>query len=83
MTIAMCRSGTLSLEIECGRKPREQRVCRPCDYGEVEDVAHLFRCQKYQQIQHDMHNNNNSIIEFLSSNTHLKSIANLRDSIND
>ena len=43
MTIAMCRSGTMFLEIERGRnKPREQRVCRQCDYGEVEDVVNAY-----------------------------------------
>ena len=73
----MCRSGTLSLEIERGRGrgiPQEQCVCRQCDSGEVDDVIHLFRCQKYEHIRHAMHiNNNNSI---LSNNSHLKTIEN-------
>ena len=52
-------------------------VCRQCDSGEVEDVIHLFRCQKYEQIRHDMHiNNNNSITELLCNNSILKNIAN-------
>ena len=29
-------------------------LCRQCDSGEVEDVIHLFRCQKYEHIRHDM-----------------------------
>ena len=53
------------------------RVCRQCDSGEVEDVIHLFRCQRYEHIRHDMNiNNNNSITELLSNNSHLKTIAN-------
>ena len=53
--IAMCRAGILPIEIEKGRwrgKPREERLCKQCNTGVVEDMNHfLMDCPKYQEIR--------------------------------
>ena len=49
------RGGTAGFEIETGRwrgVAREERVCKLCDSGEVEDVGHwLMRCEAWG-VQH-------------------------------
>ena len=43
--LAAARSGTLHLEIEKGRWrgiPREQRMCKKCNCGDMEDLEHLL-----------------------------------------
>jgi hypothetical protein len=49
--IAKMRSGTYRLQVELGRSrkiPRDQRLCRKCSSGSVEDEIHfMFSCDKY------------------------------------
>lgn len=51
----LLRSGSLSLEVETGRRSRRDRadrVCRVCDSGEVEDELHfIFRCISLKDVQ--------------------------------
>ena len=49
--VSKFRSGTLPLEIEVGRwrgTPLEERICKLCDLGNIEDEAHfLLECTLY------------------------------------
>ena len=46
--IVKLRGGTAPLQVEMGRwqgVKREERICKECNSGEVEDVSHwLLRC---------------------------------------
>ena len=44
------RDGTAAFQIETGRwVAREERVCKECESGEVEDVEHwLLRCEAWK-----------------------------------
>ena len=46
--LMMIRGGTVRLRIETGRwrgEAREERICRECDLGKIEDVQHwIMRC---------------------------------------
>ena len=59
-SIANFRISTHKLEIEVGRykkpipKPAEERICRQCSSGEVEDEVHfMFTCEKYRDLMSD------------------------------
>ena len=49
------RGGTVAFQIEMGRwhgMKREERVCKECDSGEVEDVCHwLLQCSAWDHIR--------------------------------
>lgn len=53
--IAKIRMGTLPLHIETGRyvsRPVEQRLCRNCELGAIENELHfIFHCPKYNDIR--------------------------------
>ena len=58
--ISKLRCGTLPLAIETGRYrsiPRDQRLCRSCESGAVEDELHfIFDCIKYEDIRRNILN---------------------------
>ena len=60
--ITKIRCSDHSLEIEKGRHliiPREERICKICNSGEVENEHHfLIECQSYEhlKIKYQMHN---------------------------
>ena len=49
------RGGTAAFQIEMGRwhgMKREERVCKECDIGEVEDVCHwLLQCSAWDHLR--------------------------------
>jgi len=49
------RGGTAAFQIEMGRwhgLKREERVCKECDSGEVEDVCHwLLQCSAWNSLR--------------------------------
>ena len=49
------RGGTAAFQIEMGRwhgLKREERVCKECDSGEVEDVCHwLLQCSAWKSLR--------------------------------
>ena len=49
------RGGTAAFQIEMGRwhrMKREERVCKECDSGEVEDVCHwLLQCSAWDHLR--------------------------------
>ena len=57
-SLAKLRLGILSLHIETGRYfrprlPAEERLCKICNSGEIEDESHfLLKCQKYNFERH-------------------------------
>ena len=64
-TFSQFRISNHKLQIERGRYeniPRDKRICKLCNSGEVENEYHLaLTCQKYEQIR----NNSNNIIKNL------------------
>ena len=55
--LAMCRAGTLPLEVEKGRwrgLPRHERICQQCATGEVEDLYHILTCLKHTDLQQEL-----------------------------
>ena len=87
--LAMCRAGTLPLEVEKGRWrgiPRHERICKQCDSGHVEDIQHIFVCPKYinlrnillHDIRRKIHEDSYEldIVEILTDNRILKLTAN-------
>ncbi len=53
--IAQIRTGSHFLEVEMGRRtqiPRENRTCKCCNTGKVEDEAHfIFECEAYESVR--------------------------------
>ena len=63
--LAGLRMGCLPLAVETGRycnTPYQDRVCRLCDRGEVEDQPHfLCICPAFQNLRHHLFNHCNSL----------------------
>ena len=58
------RGGTAELAVEPGRwqgLKREERICKDCRGGEVEDVGHLLMCEWVEGWQ-DMHDNDRVLV---------------------
>jgi len=57
--ITSIRAGTLPIELERGRwrgVKRENRICKQCSLGEVEDLHHfLLKCPCYSEEHKDLH----------------------------
>lgn len=69
-TLSQYRISNHKLQIERGRYeniPREKRICKLCDSGNVENEFHfVFTCQKYQQLRD---NSNNILKNLFNLNT--------------
>ena len=77
--IAMCRGGVLPIEIEKGRwrnKPREQRICKQCVSGEVEDISHfILHCTCHRNLRETYLPPNESLEDILMGRTYLKNLS--------
>ena len=87
--LAKFRLGVLALRIETGRYqrpklPAEERLCKLCDSGEVEDESHfLLRCGLYSLERHGLISKLSDPVSFhlLSENDKMQFLMNDQESI--
>ena len=76
--IAMTRGGVLPIEIEKGRwrgRPREQRICRQCTMGQVEDISHfILQCPVNRHLR-NMYIPNESLTDIMTNDTFLRNLT--------